>query len=365
MFRQIQRRIPNHLHLLLLLAFFCIFFVLLPSTSHAQTKRSASNLTNCTDVYVIGLRGSGEKFRDKDERGNLEYYMGQMVSPTYELFYNQVKQKSISVDELGLNYPARPIDHTAETLSLIQDDVTKASAQLTTILIAHHNVCPDQQFILMGYSQGAWVIHTTIEALEPSLREQIKAVVLYGDPLFDPSSRFAAGSEDGSGMLGKEDLAGLVQNGRDYCNVGDFLCNSTAQNDLFCKLGKNPNCPHFKYGKDNASLHEETSSWLAGLFTSPSNSNSPRLTTDCGHLKTPWVALYEDSNYSGRQLCFEGTGWIYLDQYDFSEKTSSVNIAANVSFYDKYRDELNYGYGYQTGNMGSWNDKIVSILVTS
>jgi hypothetical protein len=55
----------------------------------------------------------------------------------------------------------------------------------------------------------------------------------------------------------------------------------------------------------------------------------PTIMTDCAHLVTPWVALYQYSHFGGRELCFEGKGLINLADFGFDKQTEAINIAAN------------------------------------
>lgn len=83
---------------------------------------------------------------------------------------------------------------------------------------------------------------------------------------------------------------------------------------------------------------------------------------------TPWVALYQYSNYGGRELCFEGTGLINLADYGFDKETMSINIAANGVFYnqpDGQGSQLGFYYGDEKADLGSWDNQISSFRVTS
>jgi serine/threonine protein kinase len=94
----------------------------------------------------------------------------------------------------------------------------------------------------------------------------------------------------------------------------------------------------------------------------------PTITTDCGHLVTPWVALYQYPNFGGRELCFEGTGLINLSDYGFDMQTQSINIAANGYFYDQpdaQGNELGFYYADEQADLGNWDNRISSILVVS
>ena len=94
----------------------------------------------------------------------------------------------------------------------------------------------------------------------------------------------------------------------------------------------------------------------------------PTITTDCGHLVTPWVALYQYPNFGGRELCFEGTGIINLSDYGFDMQTQSINIAANGYFYDQPNgqgNKLTFYYADEQADLGNWDNRISSILVVS
>lgn len=116
--------------------------------------------------------------------------------------------------------------------------------------------------------------------------------------------------------------------------------------------------------------------WLAffhlssGPPASPSSRlvSRPTVTTDCAHLVTPWVALYQYSHFGGRELCFEGKGLINLSDFGFDRETEAINIAANGVFFDQpdgKGTQLRFYYGDQESDLGSWNNRISSFRVDS
>ena len=68
------------------------------------------------------------------------------------------------------------------------------SGQLVNQLQAEHEACPDQSFVISGYSQGAWVVDKALHILystpkipflgaeDLAILHQIKYVFLYGRP---------------------------------------------------------------------------------------------------------------------------------------------------------------------------------------
>jgi serine/threonine protein kinase len=102
--------------------------------------------------------------------------------------------------------------------------------------------------------------------------------------------------------------------------------------------------------------------------TSPVIVAQPTLTTDCAHLVVPWVALYQYSNFGGRELCFEGTGLINLTDFGFDKQTMAINIAANGVFFDQSNGQggqLGFYYGDEKADLGNWDNRISSFRVDS
>ena len=107
-----------------------------------------------------------------------------------------------------------------------------------------------------------------------------------------------------------------------------------------------------------------------GPPASPSSQlfSRPTITTDCGHLVTPWVALYQYTQFGGRELCFEGKGLINLSDFGFNRETEAINIAANGVFFDQpdgKGTQLRFYYGDRESDLGSWNNRISSFRVDS
>ncbi len=125
---------------------------------------------------------------------------------------------------------------------------------------------------------------------------------------------------------------------------------------------------------DSAVNHAPTATTQPSQTATPSPTSllqvgpRPTLTTDCGHLVTPWVALYQYSNFGGRELCFEGTGIINLADFGFDKQTEAINIAANGEFFDQANGQgaqLTFYYGDEKADLGNWDNRISSFKVDS
>ncbi len=118
----------------------------------------------------------------------------------------------------------------------------------------------------------------------------------------------------------------------------------------------------------DASLNQTNVTFTVTPLPTPISNPTPHptLTTDCGHLVTPWVALYQYSNFGGRELCSEGTGLINLADYGFDKQTQSINIAANGAFFNQpngQSNQLGFYYGDEQADLGSWDNQISSLIV--
>lgn len=49
-------------------------------------------------------------------------------------------------------------------------------------LVSQSELCPDQTFALVGYSQGAGVMHSAADKVPKELFPKIKALAMFGDP---------------------------------------------------------------------------------------------------------------------------------------------------------------------------------------
>ncbi|KAI8817022.1 cutinase [Fimicolochytrium jonesii] len=95
-------------------------------------------------------------------------------------------------------------------------------------LLAHLNSrtasCPSTRFVLAGYSQGAMVVQTALPQIPAATAPKVKAVIMFGDPYYDPLGPSAEGTAKGSGRGGRPVPAQWQPKLRDYCNKGDPVC---------------------------------------------------------------------------------------------------------------------------------------------
>ena len=174
--------------------------------------------TPCADVVMIGVPGSGQEG------------LGRQVRDVTETAERLLPALGRTVEVRALDYPAISLADSFG-LALINGDyarsVSKGAENLLTELESVRSTCPHSSVALVGYSQGAQVIKTAAESLEPESR--IGAVVLLADPtrsavqsslvrLGDPSA-LRDGAFGGTGL--PHHIAAVTI---DVCAPGDGVC---------------------------------------------------------------------------------------------------------------------------------------------
>ena len=172
----------------------------------------------CPDVFVVGVRGSGQSG------------YGQQVSGTVEVLVERIASSGRSVTDVPLEYPAISVSDSFG-LVLINGDYDRSVArgvrELRRVLSVETARCGASSIVLVGYSQGAQVIKEAVAESVPDVR--IVALVLLADPTRDPSQpgviRIGARSTARGGSFG---ALALPQRLRpvtvDVCALGDVVC---------------------------------------------------------------------------------------------------------------------------------------------
>ncbi|KAG8708588.1 hypothetical protein FRC09_001152 [Ceratobasidium sp. 395] len=99
-----------------------------------------------------------------------------------------------------------------------------AGAAITAgYIVSQAAACPNQRFVLSGYSKGALVLHSTSAILSSNLKSKMVSLLVFGDPgrnidlnpwpINSPSVDLAP--KDGSTSS---------QNIASFCNTGDLFC---------------------------------------------------------------------------------------------------------------------------------------------
>ncbi|QRV84350.1 cutinase [Ceratobasidium sp. AG-Ba] len=96
-----------------------------------------------------------------------------------------------------------------------------AGATITTNYLASQaTACPNQRFVLSGYSKGALVVHGL--NLSSSLKSKVASILVFGDPARNINSPWPINSP--SVDLAPKDGSTGSQNIASFCNTGDLFC---------------------------------------------------------------------------------------------------------------------------------------------
>ncbi|MFD3745220.1 cutinase family protein [Nocardia sp. NPDC058633] len=117
--------------------------------------------------------------------------------------------------QLPVETTAHRVEYPADLL--VPTSVSDGTRAMTSHLVGRAAACPDQRFVLVGYSQGAVVTHGVLGSaplpgmwvLPHELSPRVVAVLLFGDPLR---------------LIGATVPALYADRTANYCAAGDPVC---------------------------------------------------------------------------------------------------------------------------------------------
>jgi cutinase len=179
----------------------------------ATLSAPAASAATCSDLDVVAARGTFEP-------GTLGLIVG---DPVFSALQQKITGKTLS--SYAVNYPADLSLTSAATGNL--DVVNHVNAQAAA--------CPNQRFILVGYSQGANVVDNSIgissdgavvgspivATIPAAVEPKVAAVLLFGNPIR---------------ALGKSVTGTYQSRTIDFCASGDPICQSGGT-DVLAHLG--------------------------------------------------------------------------------------------------------------------------------
>ncbi|MDX2700211.1 cutinase family protein [Streptomyces ipomoeae] len=183
------------------------------ATASSPTATAAA----CTDIDVVAARGTFEP-------GTLGFIVG---DPVYSALRQKITGKSLS--SYKVNYPA----------DLSPTSAAQGNADLVNHVRSQAAACPNQRFILVGYSQGANVVDNSIgissagavvgspivATIPAALEPKVAAVLLFGNPIR---------------ALGKSVTGTYQSRTIDFCATGDPVCENGGT-DVGAHLGYTAN----------------------------------------------------------------------------------------------------------------------------
>jgi Cutinase len=312
-------------------------------TSASSTIASAASAPGpvlgpaCPDVMVIAARGVGEQPQPQTnpptspwygtwsdpaaytvlnpypnvKQGSDTYYgVGRFNYDVYTTLKDANNQLQVSLDPV--RYPSNPAPKTlADLPTFVQNldpNVAAGAYSMVTEFNRTRAACGDQvHFVLAGYSQGAWVVHRALYALaaqnDGSL-DLLSAVVLFGDPEFQPGQMIDQGSQKGltnSGLATPVDVANrnvpasVQDKTASYCLFHDPICQGISPVTggwgflpggarCFAVNWAYGKCPHTNYETSGATA--QAASFVQPLLPKPSGGGG----SGGGGGSTSWTA---------------------------------------------------------------------------
>jgi hypothetical protein len=176
----------------------------------------------CADLVVIGARGSTQ---DPDLNGGV----GTEVRLTTERLVERLHDRSDTTVHLeAIGYDAAK----AATLAAYQANVERGAEMMTSRLRRLTAECPGSRFALVGFSQGAQVVHAAATDMTAATARRVALVAMIADPRTnpaDPIRRWSYADEPtlGNGRLGSGAPidADLRESAISLCVEGDEICN--------------------------------------------------------------------------------------------------------------------------------------------
>ena len=186
---------------------------LLGGAGLATLTTPTASAATCADLDVVAARGTFEP-------GTLGLIVG---DPVFSALQQKITGKTLS--SYAVNYPADLSLTSAATGNL--DVVNHVNAQAAA--------CPNQRFILVGYSQGANVVDNSmgissdgavvgspiVATIPAAVEPRVAAVLLFGNPIR---------------ALGKSVTGTYQSRTIDFCATGDPICQNGGT-DVLAHLG--------------------------------------------------------------------------------------------------------------------------------
>ncbi len=230
-------RPPRHAALLLVA-------LLLGGCTAAETAdpvrpaRSSLTGSECAGLVVLGARGS---MQDPDR--NLG--VGTEVRVTVEQLARRLRDRS------DVTVHVEPIRYDSSATATADGFLRNTAAGGTMMLDRLRTLaarCPDSRFALVGFSQGAHVVHTAALGVPAGLARRVALVAMIADPTHNPDDRIAQWSyaerpTTGHGRLGPGPAipADLSRVAISFCVAGDAICNDRGAGGS----GQSPTHKHF------------------------------------------------------------------------------------------------------------------------
>jgi hypothetical protein len=205
---------------------------------------SGSSPLVCPALLFLGVRGSGETADQNDGYGS-----------TVNDVKSRLSQAIPTMATKSIDYTAIPILYGGLTAygAEYSQSVNVGKTTLKEYVNFVADKCSSTRFVGVGYSQGAHVVGDAFSELPSTVQDRVAAMVLFGDPRFNPSQTIVNDGTYDSNLSGIYKTQAMRQvpsilegQTRSYCIQGDPICNFTLGSLNACRDAPST-CPHARY----------------------------------------------------------------------------------------------------------------------
>ena len=190
-----------------------------PASDSPAPSRPALTTAKCADLIVLGARGYTQSWTKNFGSGT---EVRRSVTAMAERLHDRA---DTTVRLEGAPYPA-------DSEAAYAEDVVTGVGNLRELFTTLAESCPDSTFAMVGFSQGAQVVHGFAIDLPPSQIERVALVAMISDPRQNPDDDFthwsyADSPTTGAGKLGAGATLpeALRSKAISFCVEDDEVCN--------------------------------------------------------------------------------------------------------------------------------------------
>lgn len=195
-----------------------------PAPSSKPASRTPAPVlvtTGCADLVVLGLRGAGQS-------ADHNFGAGQEILASVRAMSGDLHQDTDTTVRLeGVPYRAEIAPTSAFHRGNIDDGLNRTRARIAEL----DERCPDTRIALVGFSQGAQVVHELADDLPAALAEPVVLIAMIADPIRNPADSIASWTygkaAPGPGKFGAGPTVSPALRDRTItlCTAGDEICN--------------------------------------------------------------------------------------------------------------------------------------------
>lgn len=187
----------------------------------------------CADVTFIAARGSGERMDEGQPKqsNDKKDFMRGFGSTIASMALSLEKQlpDDLSTAFIPVEYEALSVDEAMGVNSGYPRSVKTGIDAGTPLVKKSIASCPNSKFVLMGYSQGAHVMHEIIMRLDQNERDHVSSALLIADASRNPEDKLSS-------------LTYIAQGGTQFAQTnasiyeGKGVMRRAAEADLLCRV---------------------------------------------------------------------------------------------------------------------------------